>query len=195
MSFTTDVAWPAGLLKIFNICRHEPHPLESRYYGPYNKLLAYCFDPYSYEFFIAPEKPPGKLSSHEAVDFIVFLIVFDIQRRPVLIAEIKDDGWATKSELRLKADDQMRQRYQSMLTDCPLPRLWGLSLLGTSLRVYCGDVAANDVEPVSENRPNPLRLLPRNFLEGAWNIDILSQEGFDKMKEIVGDITGNVAAQ
>jgi hypothetical protein len=75
-----------------------------------------------------------------------------------------------------------------MLRDCPLPRLWGLSLLGTSLRVYCGDVVTGDVEPAFENRPSPGRIFPRKFLEGAWNIDILSQEGFAKMKEIVGDI-------
>ncbi|CAA7264496.1 unnamed protein product [Cyclocybe aegerita] len=191
MPFPTDAAWPAGLLKIFEICRHELQPLENRYYGPYNKLLTYCFNPDSFEFFIAPQSPPREFSPRDTVDFAVFLIVFDIQRRPVLIAEIKDDAWATRADLRFKADDQIRHRYDSMLDDCPLPRLWGLSLLGTSLRVYCGDVATGAVEPVFDNRPSPGRTLPRNFLEGAWNIDILSQEGFDKMKEIVGNIVGN----
>ncbi|PPQ88996.1 hypothetical protein CVT25_005094 [Psilocybe cyanescens] len=190
---TTDTAWPAGLLKIFEVCRHELQPLENRYYGPYNKLLTYCFGPDSYEFFIAPHSPPAEFSPRDTVDF-VFLIVFDIQRRPVLMAEIKDDAWTTRADLRFKADEQIRQRYDSMLGDCPLPRLWGLSLLGTSLRVYCGDVVTGDVEPVFENRPSPSRILPRNFLEGAWNIDILSQEGFAKMKKIVGDIVDNVAA-
>lgn len=33
MPFATDAAWPAGLLKIFEICRHELQPLENRYYG------------------------------------------------------------------------------------------------------------------------------------------------------------------
>ena len=112
----------------------------------------------------------------------------------MLIAEIKDNGWATKAEKRFKADEQMRQRYDSMLQDCPLPRLWGLSLLGTSLRVYCGHVIDKDLEPAFENRPSSDHNLPSEFLEDAWDIDILSQEGFAKMKEIVGDITGNVAA-
>ena len=88
----------------------------------------------------------------------------------------------------------MCQWYDSMLNDCPLPRLWGLSLLGTSLRVYCGDVVTRDLGPVFKSRPSPSRALPGNFLGEAWNIDILSQEGFDKMKEVVGDIVGNVAA-
>ena len=109
------------------------------------------------------------------------------------MAEIKDDSWATRAEQRFKADEQMRQRYNSMLQACPLPRLWGLSLLGTSLRVYCGDAATGDAEPAFEDCPSPNHVLPRDFLKGAWNIDILSQEGFDKIKEIVKDIVGNVA--
>jgi hypothetical protein len=108
----------------------------------------------------------------------------------VLIAEIKDDAWVSKADLHFKTDEQIRQRYDSMLFDS---RLWGLSLLGTSLRVYCRDVASGDVAPAFEDRPSPGRILPRNFLEGAWNIDILSQEGFAKMKEIVGDIVGSAA--
>ncbi|KAF8867926.1 hypothetical protein CPB85DRAFT_1245192, partial [Mucidula mucida] len=35
--------------------------------------------------------------------------------------------------------------------------------------------------------------LPGDFLEGAWDIDILSQEGLDKTKEIVGEIAKGIA--
>ncbi|KAF9490491.1 hypothetical protein BDN71DRAFT_1523203 [Pleurotus eryngii] len=129
MPFTTDAAWPAGLLKIFEICRHELQSLENRYYGPYNKLLTYCFQLCS----LSLPGFPSKFPPRETVDSVVSLIVFDIQRRPALIAEIRDDAWATKADLRFKADNQMRQQYDSMLHDRPLPRLWGLSLLGTSL--------------------------------------------------------------
>jgi len=139
-------------------------------------------------------KPSWRILPPRHRDFGVFLVVFDVQRRPVLLAEIKDDAWTTKSDLRFKADEQMRQRYDSMLAACRLPRLWGLSLLGTSLRVYCGDVATEEVDPAFEDRPCPGRTFPRNFLEGAWDIDILSQEGFAKMKEIVGDIVRKAGA-
>ena len=111
----------------------------------------------------------------------------------MLTAEIKDDGWANKVDLRFKANEQMRQWCNPTVGDCPLPRLWGLGLLGTSLRVYCNDVVTGEVEPAFETRPSTTRVL-RNFLEGAWNIDILSPEGFAKMKEIVRDIVGNAAA-
>lgn len=69
---------PPGLLQIFEICRQ-----------PYNKLLTYCFGPDLFEFFIAPQSPPSEFSLR---DTLVFLIVFDAHRRPMLIAEIKDDA-------------------------------------------------------------------------------------------------------
>ena len=49
------------------------------------------------------------------------------------------------------------------------------------------------MSPDDEDRRSPGHIHPRSFVEGAWNIDILSQEGFDKMKEIVEDIVGGEA--
>ena len=115
-------------------------------------------------------------------------------RRPVLVAEIKDDNWADRADLRAEADDRMRQWFNAVLPDCRLPRVYGLSLLGTSLRVYVGNVATGEVEPAFATCPSPDRTLPHDFLEGAWNIDILSDEGFAKMKDIVGDIVANATA-
>jgi len=56
MPFSTDNSWPAGLLKIFEICREVNRPLENRYYGPYDKLINYCFGD-SFTFFVAPQHP------------------------------------------------------------------------------------------------------------------------------------------
>ncbi len=158
MPFSTDTAWPQGLRTIFDICRQQREPLENRYYGPYDKLLNYCFGD-SFQYFVAPQRPPSgsNLTLRDTVDFVtvVFLVVFDANdRRPVLIAEIKDDAWAHKADLR----------------------------------VYCGTLATETIEPDFVPRPSPSRILPRHFLEGAWDIDILSPEGFNKMKEIVTDV-------
>jgi hypothetical protein len=35
--------------------------------------------------------------------------------------------------------------------------------------------------------------LPHDFLEGAWDVDILSQKGFNIMKEVVGEIVTNTS--
>lgn len=194
MPFLTDATWPAGLQTIFDIGRHQFPPHENRYYGPYSKLLEYCIGSESFEFFVAPQAAPSGDAQRETVDFVVYLAVFNTRGLPVLIAEIKNDAWVDTADLRLKAEDQIRQRYSTMLANCPLPRLWGLSLLGTSLRVYVGDVATGKIEPAFTDRPNSTLDLPGDLLEGAWNIDILSQDGFDTMKEIVGDIIGNAVS-
>jgi len=115
--------------------------------------------------------------------------VFNSNDRPVVIVEVKDDSWAQKGELRYRADKQMRDRYGLMLDDSATPRLWGLSVFGTSVRVYCGDKASYEVTPQAVPRPEPLsRVLSPSFLAREWDLDLLSQEGFEKMKEIVTDI-------
>jgi hypothetical protein len=189
MPFQSDNTWPAGLITIFNHARARHTTFKSRYYGPYDKLLNYCFGE-SFNFYVAPHSPP---SSSDAIDSVVFLVVFDSNDKPVLIVEVKDDSWIERAELRYRADDQMRNRYALMLETCPFPRLWGLSLLGTSVRVYCGDTTSFKLQPPAIERPHELRILPTTFLAGEWDIGILSQEGFAKMKEIVTDIMGNVA--
>ena len=88
----------------------------------------------------------------------------------------------------------MCQHHNAMAADCPLPRFYGLSLLGTSLRVYVHDVTTGEIEPTFTNHPSPVHTLPDDFLEGAWDIDIFSQGAFTKIKEIVGDIIANTRA-
>ena len=187
MPFSTDNSWPVGLLRIFEICREENKPYESRYYGPYTKLLDYCFGN-SFTFVVVLKKTPSNCVPEEAADPIFSLTVFDAAYRPVLMVEIKDDDWASIANNRLQADEQLRDQYNAMLDTCPLPRFWGLSLLGTSARIYCGDVAARTITPWYQARPREDYILPLEFLKGEWDLDILSQEGFNKMKEIVMDI-------
>ncbi|KAF9004911.1 hypothetical protein BDZ89DRAFT_1120596 [Hymenopellis radicata] len=130
--FSADTTWPDGLLTIFRNCRQAPTLPNNRYCGPYNKLLTYCFGPNSFEFFVAPEAPeegpPG-----QGANFYVFIVVYDQLRRPVMIADIKDDGWVDNATLRHEADQHMLWWFDMMAYNCPLPRFWGLSLLGTSL--------------------------------------------------------------
>jgi len=79
-----------------------------------------------------------------------------------------------------------------MLGECPFPRLWGLSLLSTSARVYCGHTTSSDEHPPTIVRPHESQILPTDFLAGEWALDILTEEGFAKMKEIVTDILNHV---
>ncbi|KAF8553709.1 hypothetical protein OG21DRAFT_1509824 [Imleria badia] len=158
-------------------------------------LFFHCFDPKSGNFMVTPHSLPSNLPRWQTVNFIVHLVTSSDPEHdvPVLVVDVKDDAWIDRADTRLKADDQIHQWFDAMLADSPLPRLWGLSLLGMSLRVYVGDVAARTVEPAFTDHSGPSRTLSDNLLEGAWNIDILSEEGFAKIKEIVADIIGNAA--
>ena len=192
MPFATDTEWPQGLVKIFNIARKRNLEHESRYYGPYDRLFNYAIVEGAFNLLLAPQTSPDEDSLRDSADFVVFLVVLDDQQKPVLIAEIKDDAWANLPYKRQRADAQMRHQYEQVLLDCPIPRLYGLSLLGTSLRVYCGEKDTYSLIPHFVGPPNVDDLLPRDFLEGQWDIDILSQEGFNKMQEIVAYIKAEV---
>lgn len=135
MPFSTDANWPQGLLDIFNVCRSQNRPLEFRYYGPYDRLFNYAVIEGSFTFTLALRTVQDETSPRDDVDFLAFMVILNRDQQPVLIAEIKDDKWANEPDKRQRADAQIRQRYDQMLFHCPIHRLYGLSLLGTSVRV------------------------------------------------------------
>ena len=193
MPFSTDAHWPHGLLDIFNISRNRNAAIESRYYGAYDRLFNYDVVEGSFAFFLAPQTAPDDTSPRDSVDFIVFLVILNQQQQPILLAEIKDDNWVNEPDKRQRADTLMRQRYDQMLFSCPIPRLYGLSLLGTSLRVYYGEKDTGEVTPEFVDRPHARRVFPPDFLEEEWDLDILSADGFAKIQEIAAYIKAEVA--
>ena len=180
--------WPQGLLNIFNVARNQNVPFESRYYGPYISLLNYALVDDTFSFFISPQISPNEDTSYEAEGPVMFLVVFNLEHKPVLFAEIRDDGWVNRPNKCLRADYQMHSRCEELLLDCSIPRLYGLSLLGTSLRVYCADTITSEVTPDPIALPNRNYVVPRNFFVGEWNLDILSLDGLKKMQQIVAYI-------
>jgi hypothetical protein len=86
-----------------------------------------------------------------------------------------------------RADSQMRQRFDQMLPICAIPSLYGLSLLGTPLRVYCGDKVTGEVTPHFVDRPDVNRILPPDFLEGQWDLDIVSGQ-IEEVQEILSKV-------
>ncbi len=155
MSLTDATVWPEYIINFASSAK-----VSGYYFGLYNKLLFNLFRPP--DFMLAPEKS----------DFdTIYFIIYTKDYRPLLIVNVQND---VSLHAQIKADQQMRQRYDALLTKCPLSHLWGMSFVGTALRVYCGDVTTGSVVPPSEDH-----------LEQAWNIDLLSPEGFAKVKQIV----------
>ncbi|KAI6154638.1 hypothetical protein BKA82DRAFT_860898 [Pisolithus tinctorius] len=91
MPFSADTNWLQGLLKIFEVSHDKNAPLESRYYGPYDRLFNYAVIEGSFTFFLAPQAAPDEASQRDAVDFVYFMVVLNQEQKPVLIADIKND--------------------------------------------------------------------------------------------------------
>ena len=102
MLFLTDNTWPAGLLTIFEQCHTKHETFENYYYRSYDKLLNYCFRS-NFIFYVVPQSPPND-DSHNTINFIVFLVVFNSKKKPVLLIVVKDNSWAHKAELCYQAD-------------------------------------------------------------------------------------------
>ncbi|KAH9044381.1 hypothetical protein EDB85DRAFT_451957 [Lactarius pseudohatsudake] len=126
---------------------------------------------------------PNQTSARDDVDLVVFMVVLNQEQKPVLFAEIKDDRWANEPYTRQRADTQMPQLYEQMLPNSAIPHLYGLSLLGTSLRVYRGDKVTGTITP-HPGRPHADRIFPPDFLKGQGDLDILSPDGLKKSLRI-----------
>lgn len=162
MPFPTDTTWPAYLPTVFNMFCQDVQLLETCYLGPYTILLSYCFDPNSPDYLVALHPTP-----YGNTNTINYLVVFNVHSHPMLIFDIKDDTWADTADLCFKADQHTHHGLDVMTATCPLPHLWGLSLLGTSFHAYVKNVATGEVNPPSINHPGPGHHLPPDFLEGA----------------------------
>jgi len=154
MSLTDATVWPEYIINFASSAKVSNH-----YFALYNKLLFNLF------------RPPDFVFGHEKSDInTIYFIVYTKDYRPVLIVNVQND---VSLQGRIKGDQQMRQRYDALLTECPLSHMWGMSFVGTALRIYCGDVTTGSVVPPSEDN-----------LEQAWNIDLLSPEGFAEVKQV-----------
>ena len=189
MSFLTFQQWPKHMVRLFQIKMVKDGNLESRFYGPYNTILNWCFDTAdnTYQFFVSSQQPTI-FDKRDAIDFQVEFIVRNDQDKPVLIVEIKDGSHNALPSTRHSADAQIHSRFDELLVQCPLPHLYAISFLGIGMRVYSGSVETFLVEPPPTHRPSQIYVLPPTFLKGEWVLDVLSQGGFERMKAIVRDI-------
>lgn len=166
MPFLTDATWPSHM-DIFLQTSEEL----GNYNGLYNSILLHCFDGYQgRQVLVTPEK-------HELNSLYISIRGQDFI--PLLITHVQSD---VSLRGRVKADQLIRQKIDTLLTECPLSRLCGLSFVGPSLRVYYGDVATGTIVPPLEDH-----------IEEVWNIDILSPEGFAKMKEVVREVVDSLS--
>ena len=157
--FLNAKAWPAQYVQNFVYGSMSPLGHETRFYGPWDTLLNYCF---SREFMISPQAAPSAEHCRKSVNFLVQSYVETKERRQrvvgqpnpaggfnivvmtmdkglmlqtVLIVEIKDE-LRPHPDNRAEADSQICNRYNQMRPFTHLPRLYGISAFGPNIRLY-----------------------------------------------------------
>jgi hypothetical protein len=120
--------WPEIFLKQFTLVPTGTAD-ESEYYGPFNSLLSFLF-PVDEDFQVSPQyKGPAHPGS---IDFTAIYIV-NLNKHPVFFVEIKPRGQLEDIATRGAADDQMRDISRRLIGGLAIPRLFGISAMGSIL--------------------------------------------------------------
>src|ERR1700748_2918527 len=123
--------WPEQILEQFDQVPARTID-ESEYYGPYNSLLSFLF-PVDEGFQVAPKcKGPVYPGSN---DFRTIYVV-NVNKRPVFFIEIKPRGHLQNMGARGAADEQMRDGFYNLVGNLVIPKLFGISAMGTAYSIY-----------------------------------------------------------
>jgi len=179
--------WPNKVLLRFQGV--PPIPKESDFYGPYNKLLHSLF-PWDSDFTVSPQYEPD--SSQDSIDFIVgFQIEF--MDWPVLILELKRPSTILHTSTRGEADDQIRERMEQLVAQCPLQTLHAVSVLGTSLCFYSLDTRDTNGKILPLKIPRHPTVVNDYAPENQWEYDVLGEEGEAKLRDIIVEVSQGCA--
>jgi hypothetical protein len=156
---------------------------ETEYYGPYNTLLTDLF-PHTEHFQIVPQyKGPITPGS---IDFTTIYIVRK-RRCPVFFVEIKPFPHLDDMSSRAKADQQMRDRFVSIIgRNLVIPKLYGISAMGPRFSVYEYTMETNILLPPSIPR-HPMYVTDVAPAD-RWKYELLEDSGEQKMRELVAEV-------
>jgi hypothetical protein len=121
--------------------------LENHWYGAYNTLLQYHF-PWEKAFQIMPQQSvPSLISPTPGMINFTTMYVVEMDFHPIFFVEVKVAAAFMKKSWRGGADDQMQSRFRNLQDDVILPKLYGISALGTRFSVYTFDENTREVTP------------------------------------------------
>ncbi|RPA96080.1 hypothetical protein L873DRAFT_1262723 [Choiromyces venosus 120613-1] len=173
---------PDTISKVFELARQDGKGDESSFYGPYNVLLNYLF-PFEEEYVVVPQ-----YKRHAELKSVHFMTIFLVKHKhhPVFFVEVKYSATLCYISGRKEADLEMRERFGRLFEDVEIETLYGASAMGTKLCLYTLDMASRRLEP---------NAIPRNPEFGndtapadRWNVDIMTPEGEERLREVVRDI-------
>ncbi|KAF8560156.1 hypothetical protein OG21DRAFT_1473628 [Imleria badia] len=149
--------WPKHVLLQFQII--PPNPVESDFYGAYNKFM-YTLFPIDSDFTVLPERVESSKSSF-----------------------LKDPADLCSDSSRHEADVQLRERLGDLAGDCPISTLHAVSAMGTRLCFYHLDTT-NDKADVM---PLPVRSARKDDAPPVerWDCDLLDAVGEARLRTVV----------
>src|SRR5882762_7608301 len=177
-----DMPWGPTILEQFQLVNRYTTD-ESEYYGPYITLLADLF-PHTDHYQVAPQfKGPVAPGS---IDFTVIYIVMK-RKVPVLFIKVKLYAHLQDIAKREKADNQMRDRFRELGSpNLPIPKLYGISAMGTCFSVYEYTKETNRVAPSSIPRdPDTVNDVAP---QARWKYELLEADGEAKFRSIVTEV-------
>ena len=174
-----DMPWSDAIIEQFELIDRFTKD-ETEYYGPYNTLLNHLF-PHEEHFRVVPQFKGSMIPG--SIDFSSTLIV---RKRmcPVFFIVIKPFTHLDTLSTRGKADTQMRDMFFALVNrHLVIPKLYGVSAMGTRLAVYEYSKKTNCLTPRAIARD------PKYITDVApadrWTHELLEPAGEAKMKELV----------
>jgi len=156
-----------------------PHiSTEQAYYGPYNALLGQAFPPLD-RYMVVPSTHPN---SRKDVNFLVEHIAID--RRVVMVVEIKRENIIHYEHARMEADLQIRDRLR-FIHENVIPELIGISIFGRFCRVYRYIRATKQITSDSGE----------DLHSDRWNINLYSESGRTKLAVIFENVRTRVTQE
>ncbi|KAI0740302.1 hypothetical protein C8Q76DRAFT_595379, partial [Earliella scabrosa] len=112
------------------------------------------------------------------------LFVCTHDRDVLLFVQMNDVSQLRSPSARADADARIRAAYNVYVHKSKYPTLYAISAFGNLVRFYKGTKHTGIVSPAYVRRAWH-RMVPANYLEGAWKVDILSHTGLQKMRRLV----------
>ena len=160
---------------------------ESEYYGPYTTLLTDLF-PHVDDFQVAPRFSEGPISPSSVDSTIIYVVTK--QKVPVFFIEVRPYIHLQNPGQRGDADAQMRRMFRDLVfgvLPLAIPKLYGVSAMGTCLSIYEYTKATRILLPHAIT-PDPNIIINDVAPQERWNYELLEASGEEKFKAIVAEV-------
>lgn len=172
--------WPGFVVRQFELVNQFTTD-ESEYYGPFNTLLTTVFPPAdNYQVF------PQHTGLTGSMDFSVIYIAMK-RKVTLFFIEIRTYLALEYGSLRNEVDEQMRDKFlEFSFENIAIPKLYGISALGTRFSVYEYTHATRTLTP--PRIPLHPGIVTDTAPQERWNYDVMELEGEARFMEIVTEI-------